>query len=186
MKHFILFLLVSNFGFSQSQFENDSILIWNKNRKISWEDFRVYNDLDFEDNFHAAVSSNIIIKPKAVRKCGDYKFIAVLYKKESWVAFKSDKLLEHEQLHFNITELFARKLRKYFSEEKNHYLSNPKECQAVYNSFIKDLIFFQNLYDEETRFGTHEAKQKEWNLKIYELLEEYKDYELEIHIDGIY
>jgi len=186
MKYIILFWLLSNFVFSQSQFENDSILVWNKNRKICWEDFMVDNELDFENNFHAAVSTNIIIFPKAVRKFGDFKFIAVLYKKKSWAAFKSDILLEHEQLHFNITELFARKLRKFFSDEKNYFLTNPIECQAVYNSIMNELILFQNLYDEETKFGTFESKQKEWNLKVYDLLEMYKEYELEIEIDGIY
>ncbi len=185
MKYFILVFLVSNYGFSQLNIENDSILIWNINRKISWEDFSIDLEKDFDSKLHAGVGSTILIRPKGVKRCGDLNFIPIFDKKKSWVAFKSKNLLKHEQLHFDITELYARKLRKYFAEEANYNITDSLLCQDIIYSFIDDLLDFQNLYDEETKHGIITVKQDEWNKKIKDLLEEYKEYELEIEIDEI-
>jgi hypothetical protein len=185
MKYFILAFLFSNYGFSQLNIENDSIIIWNINRNISWEDFSIDLEKDFDSKLHAGVGSNILILSKGVKRCGDLKFIAIFDKKKSWVAFKSKNLLKHEKLHFDITELYARKLRKYFAKEENYDLNDSFTCQNVVYSFLDDLRDLQHLYDEETKHGIIAIKQDEWNKKIKDMLEDYKEYELEIEIDEI-
>ena len=47
-----------------------------------------------------------------------YKINCRLSKNKSWVRYKSDYVLSHEQGHFDITEIFARKLNKMMSEYK--------------------------------------------------------------------
>lgn len=186
MKYFIVFfLLISNYSFTQSKLENDSIIIWNSNRKICWKDFELEVAKEWDAEHHAAVSSQVIIRPKVVSNCKELKFIAIFEKKQSWVAFKTTNLLKHEQLHFDIVELFARKMRKYFDEETIENLSDGVKCNSAIDSFINDLINYQILYDQETKHGTIKDKQEEWDEIISQKLEDLKKYELIIEIDEL-
>ena len=79
--------------------------------------------------------------------------------------------LVHEQLHFDISELFARKMRKQLS--KKHFTKRVKsEINAIYESILKELSDFQNLYDAETNFSRNKEQQLFWNRKIQEALKE--------------
>lgn len=70
----------------------------------------------------------------------------------------------HEQLHFEIVELFARKFRKVILETK--FKRNGKKFQneflQIYNRIDKEKDAYQSLYDQETNFSRNELKQKEW------------------------
>lgn len=81
---------------------------------------------------------------------------------------KSDYLLAHEQLHFDISELFARKLRKELLETdfdaRGKKLMN--EIAELYQQKMKELDRFQKNYDKETDHSLIETAQKEWELKV--------------------
>ena len=83
--------------------------------------------------------------------------------------------MDHEQLHFDITELYARKIRKRFKELQDMGETDYEEYVKIYYELEKELDAFQQKYDSEVYF--REQNQKEWIEKIAKELEELKEYE---------
>jgi predicted secreted Zn-dependent protease len=77
--------------------------------------------------------------------------------------------LLHEQLHFDISEVFARKMAQEMSETK--FTKNIKqEVRVLYKRILKELDAFQRRYDSETDFSRNIEKQKLWQKQINSLL----------------
>ena len=75
----------------------------------------------------------------------------------------------HEQLHFDITEVYARKLRQELAKTK--FSKNAKaEVKEIYRNILKELNDFQNKYDSETNFSRDTVQQLIWNKKIKKAL----------------
>ena len=91
-------------------------------------------------------------------------------KNNSWYdsKYKSDDVLNHEQLHFDIAEVFARKLRSKLSSMKNACDRPP--VVAEFQSNDREFDEFAIQYDIETSHGTNKKKQIEWVNKIQSLL----------------
>jgi predicted secreted Zn-dependent protease len=97
-------------------------------------------------------------------------------KSKSWVLHKTDHILAHEQGHFDIAEVFARKLNKQMSSyvfNKNTYKT---ELRNIYQGILDEKEALQNQYDAETNHSINKEKQAEWLIKIQTMLEEYKGY----------
>ncbi|MFI5140330.1 MAG: DUF922 domain-containing protein, partial [Sphingobacteriales bacterium] len=93
---------------------------------------------------------------------------ALFYPKDSWKSnWIDDALLAHEQKHFDIVELYARKLRKQLSEIKVH---NEEDAQHKLDSVHKiidaEMDAFQDKYDDETNFSMAHDEQISWIKKI--------------------
>lgn len=189
---FLLFVLA---GSAQVKVENDSIIIWNKDRKITWDDFLSEKKINFhkydnryEEHADAAIAVSIQIYPKEVN-CWDIDYmevVAQMNKTKSWTKSKTDVVLNHEQIHFDIAELYARKIRKSITK----FIEENEECDLqgiadIYYRLIDEHQKMQFLYDEETKHSINFEKQKEWDKKIARQLEENKDYELIIDIDEL-
>jgi hypothetical protein len=186
----LLFIaLSSNFiFFGQIKYENDSIIIWNKERKINWGDFKSANKINSYENAKAVIAWSVAIFPKKINCINIHNavLIAKMNKKKSWVREGSDYLLTHEQIHFDIAELFARKIRK----ELDRMLYTDMNCNIeeffmIYKNYTDDLKQYQILYDNETNHGLNVNAQLEWNDKIREMLDQYKDFEIDINIDDL-
>ena len=86
--------------------------------------------------------------------------------------------INHEQGHFDIAEIYARKLRKEFLEnvktEKDYQLKFKLIYQVMYGEFLD----YQNYYDNITKRGTNAEKQNELDAEIkaqLKKLERYKN-----------
>jgi predicted secreted Zn-dependent protease len=110
--------------------------------------------------------------------------------RKSWV-LKDRKgnyeLLKHEQVHFDIAEVYSRKLKKRIRQArlKPKMKKNQKVIYKTHEAIIKEYKVYQALYDKETKHHLNEAKQKEWNKKVAEelkCLEEYAKSELIIDL----
>lgn len=78
-------------------------------------------------------------------------------------------LLAHEQLHWDISELYARKLREAFTKyvpQKNV----KKEIDFIFQKFEEERQRVQSTYDKETNHGLLKEMQATWSLKIKEEL----------------
>lgn len=94
----------------------------------------------------------------------------------SWMreSERNDYTLDHEQLHFDITELHARKLAaRYVAEVSNH-----AAFMRVHNQFYEDAWSasraMQKRYDREV-YGDREA-QARWAREVAEALAKYEAY----------
>src|SRR5690606_30202906 len=93
---------------------------------LSWNDFK--SAPNQSSSFHANTSAGISYSWGIKNSNGiielNYEVLSFFNPENSWVKPGSDNkyLLQHEQLHFDITELHARKLRKKLSEIKVNQL----------------------------------------------------------------
>lgn len=95
---------------------------------------------------------------------------AVFDKKESFfMPEATDYILNHEQVHFYITELFARKMRQQIALLNTCNIS-PKKVAAsvktIYYNLFKEYTTYQDLYDTQTNHSINTSTQTEWDTKI--------------------
>ncbi|KXH85804.1 hypothetical protein [Chryseobacterium kwangjuense] len=99
---------------------------------------------------------------------------AIFDKSLSWLneAFYTDDLLNHEQKHFDIAQVFAYKLQNLINKE----IKNSEDFSLKFSSLNKligdECLSFQEKYDTETDHGTILEVQKKYDKIIEELLKE--------------
>lgn len=171
---FVACFLISNSLFSQK-------IIWKENVKLKWSNFK--------SNINHQQGSNVV----AYTNCGwVYSYVkssnpkalvkvtieTVFNEDKSWKDVKriNDYVLLHEQKHFDIAEIFSRKLRKEVAEKIKTSSDFDKYFQGIYNKVLKSYQDFQKTYDAETKNGIVEEKQSEYNRIIAEELDNLKSY----------
>ena len=159
--------------------KKEGLINWSADRPLVWEDFK--GRADNSSPFDALTMGNLGYRFEPVIQNKEYKFFLDIAfdPKKSWVKAKkgSDKLLIHEQCHFDIFELYARIFIKKIEEQK--LLSGSKfsdKIEKVYNKTFSELIKFQQKYDKETNHSKNEDKQKEWLELVKKLLDDHKQY----------
>jgi len=93
-------------------------IYWTEDYKLTWNDFKGQPDYNVETI--SALSSSGLMHAKGCKNNKlDYEILSYFEKRESWVKVEAytDHHLKHEQIHFDITELYARKLRRALSEQ---------------------------------------------------------------------
>lgn len=162
---FLFFLFASNFLNAQ-----EDRIFWSSDKKLVWEDFKGVPNIDsafaaitfsgMSYNFSAEVVNEVVKV--------SYKVKCYFVPSKSWCkkAFLNDlELLKHEQLHFDITELYTRKFRKELS--KMVFTKNVNsDIRALYTSINEEKIAFQKQYDIETDHSSNKNVQKSWEKDI--------------------
>lgn len=166
-------LLNSNF---QNEIDSDKI-IWSENRKLTWKDFQGPKR-DFKSNKIAETSSNIKISYQfSKNKITDYKVEAAFSKIKSWTKSNKSDVLAHEQLHFDITELYARKIRKSFDSLIVKRKNTVANFKSIYQKNTQNWKRSQNTYDKEV-YG-NSVLQKKWISAIELELEKSEKYKID-------
>lgn len=151
----------------------EETILWEKDRRLTWEDFKGTPN----NNRAAAITaSGLTYRFSTVKKDNqvvrvDFKVSSFFYPQKSWYipAICDSITLKHEQLHFDITEVFAEKFRKRLA--KTTFTNNVKaEVKIIYDEINVALQKFQNKYDLETDFSRNRENQANWNQKIDSLL----------------
>lgn len=102
---------------------------------------------------------------------------ALFVKSKSYLAKNTEYVLKHEQIHFDIAELYARKLRKKLDEIDFKKIKDmQKEVNKHYDKLVKEYMKEQEDYDQETEHGLNSAKQKVWDEKISAAIKELEKY----------
>jgi len=133
-------------------------VIWDQESKLDWTDF---NHSHKNDHYAALTASGISFSYTAKETTYDIEVFAVFDRDESWVNTKkaSPKLLKHEQLHFDITELWTRKLRKAITHAE--YIDDGV-LNDLYDEHLQGLAKMQAFYDEESHHSLNRDMQKAW------------------------
>lgn len=152
---------------------------WSPTQKLTWADFK--GKIDKSSPFEAVTYTTIEIQSLQLDgKQIQYTITNSFEKKLSWSKDKkSVRLLEHEQLHFDITELIVRKLKKKLLSKK---FKNIKEIQNfardAFGEGEKERKRLNSLYDKETDHSINKEKQKEWEEKIEAELGKFNAYSM--------
>jgi predicted secreted Zn-dependent protease len=81
-------------------------------------------------------------------------------------AADSARALRHEQTHFDLTEVHARRLRRYFVELMAPCRMSTKDLEAEAAQIGKDEKAAQAQYDAETDNGRALAQQARWEKDV--------------------
>ncbi len=155
--------------------QEEEAIPWNFDHRLSWEDFRATPPIT--GNIAATTASGIAYYFSSTELDGemevDFTVKSFFYPDKSW--YKPEicnaVVLSHEQLHFDISELFARKMRRQLS--KTRFTRNIKaEVKAIYRQINEELAAFQKRYDLETDYSRNVGQQKAWNATIQAALDQ--------------
>lgn len=160
----VFFVQVSADALSQN---TDSLKFWCNKDKLRWDDFK--GKIPDNGNSYLSAGTGYGLIPVRTRKNDllSYDIKLVFKKYESWKKDTAEYLLAHEQLHFDIAELYARKLRKAIQDVPK---TNRNPTEEVFNTVIQKLYLenasMQRKYDEETIHGIIAESQIKWEKKI--------------------
>lgn len=173
VKFFLLgLLLIPSTLFSQRK--EEELLAWSDSNRLTWADYK--GKPDTESDAAASTTSYLAIDYTIRSNSFSYKIESRFSKTRSWGLHKTNYILRHEQGHFDIAEVFARKLHKKMSKYKFNRKTYQKDLKKIYDEVTKEKEEIQNSYDEETNHSINRKKQAEWLKKIEEMLDEYVAY----------
>lgn len=144
---------------------------WTAARKLTWDDFKgspksisnsntaaqTYCGFGFQTNY-----VTILTKTKIFTK---NTFTCNL----SWVRPNQKErldLLEHEQGHFDLCEVYTRQLRKKLEEKKLTVFNINTDANIIFKDVYAMYLDRQELYEKETNYGLDRQKQIEWTTTI--------------------
>lgn len=86
----------------------------------------------------------------------------------SWKRTKSctNYTLNHEQRHFDISEVFARKLRSAFADYEFSRRTVARDIDAIFKKVCTEKDSVNSLYDKETYHSLNQEKQAAWDKQI--------------------
>lgn len=128
--------------------------------------------------FQAATSSGLSLENPVNVWTGKTKVIVKSYFNPKFSYFKSSErdssVLAHEQLHFDITELYARKLRKQIVENCSNQYEYFDKRDAIYKKVELELSLKQDEYDSEVY--SERSLQAKWNQWVEKELLLFKEF----------
>lgn len=153
-------------------YHHKSKLAWNIEERVNWDSFQ--GSADYRSEYDATIFSNINFRYRI--EFNELHYIAVAYfdKNRSWHKDGTEPLLEHEKMHFDITEVYAAKIREYFEGLKElDELPSRGEIDLRLQAFLDEWDDTQNKYDHETEHGLNYTQQLAWQNRVDDLLAEY-------------
>ena len=166
MHKFLLLAFLSCFFYQ----DDDVSITWSEDLELQWSDFKA--EPKPQGNAAALTASGITFgfsTTKTATELVDFTFeiTAHFYPEKSWRINKplSDIILAHERLHFDITELFARKFRQRILNS-TFTMNISAEMERIHNAINTELTEMQKKYDTETNHSQIVEKQTEWQKYI--------------------
>jgi predicted secreted Zn-dependent protease len=173
-RFFLFTFLLLTFSAIRAQDPGEDILTWNAARKLTWSDYKAKPNPNSDAS--ATTRTYLAIDYHISTDNFSYTIRSSFSRSFSWGRDKTDYILSHEQGHFDLAEVFARKLHKRMSEYRFDKRTFQKELKKIYDEVATEKAATQEQYDRETRHSIDTEKQAEWLKKISRMLEELKDY----------
>lgn len=157
------------------------VLEWSPAIRIGWDDFKARRKLSpgfgiastYSDFEYATIREKGV---EAIRI--QVRFYCDKSWKNAWYTFED--VLAHEQLHFDINELFARKFHQEIVLLKQNKKLTKSKVRDEYKRLQEECNSYQDRYDDDTGHSTNGYQQRLWNKKIGEELrnlEAFADYD---------
>ena len=155
-----------------AQIAKDRAMPWTARRLLTWADFKAKPRVDTGPE--AAETAYTLIHGATCRgQTFEYKVVAAFRPDESWVRpsmlrtpADSARALKHEQTHFDLTEVHARRLRRYYSELMGPCRISTGDLAGAAERIGRDEKAAQAQYDAETANGRTAAQQARWEKDV--------------------
>ena len=145
---------------------------WDKDYKVQVKDFQV-------DPYYKKQLANIytgLVMDMTNKSAGSYKAIAVANRRYSKISvrvangYRLKQVLEHEQLHFDISEYVARRLNIMLQNIRDQHLA-----EKLFRQYIDTAELIQTVYDAQTNRSNDDLWQLKWRKNMDSLLGGEKD-----------
>jgi len=142
---------------------------WKDHNKLSWDDFKgpvhAAND-ESAAATHCGIGFRI--NPTAPGATPDVVVYNTFYVNKSWVRSdaKIESILEHEQGHFDLCEIYTRMLRARMSNFDFNSANVKTALMNVFNEVNDAYENRQQRYEDETTHGTDIPQQRKWQRAI--------------------
>lgn len=146
-------------------------IAWHPDRRLTYGNFHASPD-NRPGQASAASGFGYTLSSSPISGRHVITISSTFYPRESYFQPEDDSLfvLGHEQLHFDITELFARKFHQRILEEVNTAEDVNFQLQRIQRSLQSEWEIYQNAYDASTYEDP--SRQPEWKAKVWQELEE--------------
>jgi hypothetical protein len=175
----LLGLVFGLISFDVSAFENSSKsskdsraaetreISWKKDRKLTWDDFKGPIPYDADDITAAATFCGIGFETNTITSANNNLKITVynsFYTGNSWVRpeERNDNILAHEQGHFDLCELYTRKLRERMANIQVSVKTLKPVLSNIYEQVQLEYKQRQEEYESDTEHGVNLPEQKKW------------------------
>ena len=156
---------VPNFRVHEKEIE------WTANRKLSWEDFKGTPKTASNLNTAAQTYCGFGFQTNRVTMFNKAKIFTLntFNTHLSWVRPDQKNradLLEHEQGHFDLCEIYTRQLRKRLEDKKLTAFNLNTDANVIFKEIYASYLERQEQYEKETEYGLDRQKQMEWTITI--------------------
>ena len=155
-----------------AQLAKDSAIRWTARRPLTWADFQG-KPPDRNDAVAAETAYTILHGFRCVGSAFDSVVVAAFRPRESWVKMAmlrtpadNARALRHEQAHFDIAEIHARRIRRYYSELVAPCRLSTDDLADAAKRMERDQKGAQEQYDEETDHGRNSNQQSRWEKTV--------------------
>jgi len=150
-------------------------IAWSADRPLTWGDFKAQPDS--LNPHHALTAANLAVDAKCSANKFEYDVKCVSLTNESWTKnIKSARLLQHEQLHFDLTEVHARQLRKELQALGSVCPEARPKLAATVNAAFARWKAEQDEFDTHSRHGLDATASAEWEQTIVTRLKQLEKY----------
>jgi len=164
----------ANQFFLSPKTEDQEFIPWTPQSRLSWEDFQCSPKRGTDAV--ASTSTSLGIAYQVTDGQLTYHITCNFSKAKSWGLMKTDYILAHEQGHFDITEIFARKLHESLQNYTFNKKSFRRDINDIYQAIVQQKEEYQKMYDEESDHSRNRNLQYEWLERIQTLLRETEAY----------
>jgi hypothetical protein len=157
--------------------EDEEFIPWSSYRRLNWNDFRSVPKRNTDAV--ASTSTSLGIAYQVKNSLLTYQVTCNFSKTKSWGLVKTAYILAHEQGHFDITEIYARKLHQALQSYNFNKRNYKQDVNQAYKKIVTEKEAFQEIYDKQTDHSRNKKEQAAWLMIIEKLLEDttpYADY----------
>ena len=158
---------------------NPEKITWKENQKLTWEDFKgkPLRSASFVASTNTGISFQYSYTIKNGEVNVDYSVESFFLPTGSWFLPErvNPYILQHEQTHFDISELHARMLRKNL-QGKKFSKKVKSEIEAIYQQVEQKRRAMQTDFDAKTDHSRNEEKEIQWEKHIAQQLTEYESW----------
>jgi hypothetical protein len=156
----------------EAQIAKDDAMPWAQRRPLTWADFQGKPPAA-AGSVAAETAYTLVQGARCTGSTFESRVVAAFRPKDSWVrpamlrtSADSAKALRHEQTHFDLTEVHARRLRRYFSELMAPCRLATNDLESSAARIGRDEKAAQAQYDTETDHGRAATQQARWERDV--------------------
>jgi len=155
----------------RSDMAADHAFPWSAARRLVWSDFQGSPPASGSEGARTAYTLYYAWRCRG--RAFEFREIAGFRPRDSWVKaivlndpVQRRSVLGHEQTHFDLAEVHARRMRRYFGGLTDPCGKGDAELTALARRMMEEERAEQRRYDEETHHGLLAGRQAAWTADV--------------------